>query len=72
MIKIPVAQFNLSFRKFWKIKKIISVPHERNLVKAKKKASSAEKKFTDFEFISEPFQCGVLKNIIENSDTGIF
>ena len=36
------------------------------------KASSAEKKFTDFEFISEPFQCGVLKNIVENNDTGIF
>ena len=36
------------------------------------KASSAKKKFTDFEFISEPFQCGVLKNIVENNDTGIF
>ena len=36
------------------------------------KPSSTEKKFTDFEFISEPFQCGVLKNIVENNDTGIF
>ena len=36
------------------------------------KASSAKKKFTDFEFISEPFQCGVMKNIIENSDIGVF
>ena len=36
------------------------------------KPSCEEKKFTDFEFISEPFQCGVLKNIVENNDTGIF